>query len=171
MIEMRKISILDEQMPECIALRVAPEQEDFVANNVISLAEAHDVNINREKTGKGNIVEPYAAYQDGKMVGFAMYAYVPVCADNPDDEPYADDEPHYYIWRLFVDKNHQGKGIGREILRQTTKIIKTKPHGEAKFCFSSYAPENIASKNTFASCGYEEDGRVIGGEAVCKIGI
>jgi len=171
MIELRLISILDEQMPECIALRVTPEQEDFVANNVISLAEAYDVNIEREKTGKGNIAVPYAAYHNGKMVGFAMYAYVPNCADNADDEPYADDQPHYYIWRLSVDKNHQGKGIGREILRQITEVIKTKPHGEAKFCFSSYDPDNIASKTTFASCGYEEDGRITGGEAVCKIGI
>ena len=171
MIELRPISILDEQMPECIALRVTPEQEDFVASNAISLAQAYGVNIERERTGKGNIVAPYAAYQDGKMVGFTMYVYVPDCADDPDDEPYEGNEPHYYIWRLFVDKNHQGKGIGREILRQITEIIKSKPYGEARVCFSSYDPDNIASKTTFAHVGYEEDGRVIGGEAVCKIGI
>jgi len=171
MIELRPISILDKQMPECIALRVAPGQEDFVASNVISLAEAYELNIEREKTGKGNIVAPFAAYQDGEMVGFSMYAYVPDCADNPDDEPYADDQPHYYIWRLFVDKNHQGKGLGREILLKITEIIKTKPNGEAEFCFSSYDPDNIASRATFASCGYEEDGRIIGSEAVCKISI
>ena len=171
MIELRTISILDEQMPECIAMRVTPEQEDFVANNAISLAEAYDMNKARSVSGSDNIAVPYAVYQDGKMVGFAMYVYVPRCSDNDDDEPYDDEYPHYYIWRLFVDKNYQGKGIGREAVRQVTEIIKTKPCGEANFCFSSYDPDNTASKATFASCGYSEDGRVIGGEAVCKINI
>jgi len=46
--------------------------------------------------------------------------------------------------------------------------IKTKPCGEANYCYSSYVPENIGSKSTFASYGYEEDGRMLGGEVVVR---
>jgi hypothetical protein len=46
--------------------------------------------------------------------------------------------------------------------------IKTRQYGEAEYCYSSYVPENIASKSTFLSYGYEEDGRVIEGEAVAR---
>jgi len=40
MIELKEISILDDNMKECIALEVLPEQDDFVASNSYSLAEA-----------------------------------------------------------------------------------------------------------------------------------
>ena len=172
MIELKKISILDEAMKECIALEVLPEQENFVAGNAYSLAEAYDVNKAYAETGKGAIAVPYAVYENGKMVGFVMYGYFPPGKDDPnEDEVYNEDEPHYYVWRLFVDKNHQGKGIGRETLRQVMEEIKTKPLGDANYVYSSYDPDNIASKTTFASYGYTEDGRVIGGEVVAMYSI
>ena len=46
--------------------------------------------------------------------------------------------------------------------------IKSKPYGDAEYCYVSYDPENIGSKTTFASYGFEEDGRVIGGEVVAR---
>ena len=165
MIELKKISILDDNMPECIALSVLPEQDNFVASNAISLAEAYDVNKAREETGKGSYAVPYAVYENGNMVGFVMYGYFP-----PDDDgdSYSTDEHVYYVWRLLIDKNHQGRGIGREVVRQVMEEIKAKPYGEANYCYVSYEPDNIASKTTFASYGFEEDGRVIGGEVVAR---
>jgi hypothetical protein len=44
MIELKPISILDKEMAECINLRVTEEQDDFVASNSYSLAEAYDTN-------------------------------------------------------------------------------------------------------------------------------
>ena len=169
MIELKKISILDDNMPECIALSVHPQQKNFVASNAISLAEAYRENKEYAETGTSGIATPYAAYENGKMVGFAMYGYFPPAYD--DDEEggaYCKEHHHYYFWRLLVDKNHQGRGIGREIVRQVMAEIKTKPLGEAEYCYVSYEPENIASKTTFASYGFEEDGRVIGGEVVAR---
>ena len=99
------------------------------------------------------------------MVGFVMYGYFP-----PEDgeDSYCKDEHYYYVWRLFVDKNHQGKGIGRETVRQIMEEIKSKPCGEASYCYTSYVATNIASKTTFASYGFEEDGRVLDGEVVAR---
>jgi len=170
MIELKKISILDDNLKECVALEIWPEQENFVASNAVSLAEAYDTNKAYAETGKGDIAVPYAAYENGKMVGFAMYGYFPP-GDEGDDEAYCTKEHHYYFWRLLVDKNHQGRGIGREIVRQVMDEIKTKPCGPANYCYVSYEPTNIASKTTFASYGFEEDGRENDGETVARIGI
>jgi diamine N-acetyltransferase len=100
------------------------------------------------------------------MVGFVMIGYI-----HPDDEEdeYYCDEPFYYLWRLFVDIEHQRKGYGKEMLRLAMEKIKTQYLGEANLCFASYAPENTASRRTFAAYGFEEDGLIIGGETVCKI--
>jgi len=165
MIELKKISILDDNMKECIALQVLPEQNNFVASNAISLAEAYDTNKANEENGEGSVAIPYAIYESGNMVGFIMYGYFP-----PEDEEdaYSKDEHVYYVWRLFIDKNHQRKGIGREVVRQVMEEIKSKPYGEANYCYVSYEPTNIGSKTTFASYGFEEDGRVIGGEVVAR---
>ena len=165
MIELKKISILDDNMKECIALRVLPEQDNFVASNAVSLAQAYDVNKAYAETGKGSIATPYAIYENDKMVGFVMYGYFP---PRDDDNSYSKDEHIYYVWRLLIDKNHQGKGIGRAAVKQVMEEIKSKPCGEASYCYVSYVPENIGSKTTFASYGFEEDGRVLGGEVVAR---
>ena len=166
MIELRSISISDKEMVECINLSVTKEQYDFVASNSYSLAEAYDTNKKYAEKNEGNRAAPYAAYKDGKMVGFVMVGYM-----QPDEDEEYCDEPFYYIWRLFVDIEHQGKGFGKEILRLAMEKVKTKYLGKANWCFSSYVPENTASKRTFAAYGFKEDGRIIEGEAVCKIGL
>ena len=168
MIELKPISILDKEMVECINLSVTEEQSNFVASNSYSLAEAYDANKKYAEKGEGNRADPYAAYKNGEMVGFVMIGYLH--PDDDEDENYCD-EPFYYIWRLFVDIEHQGKGHGKEILRLAMEKVKIKYLGEANLCFSSYDPENTASKRTFAAYGFKEDGRIIGGEVVCKIGI
>jgi len=165
MITLKKISILDDNMKECVALQILPEQYNFVASNAVSLAEAYDTNKAYEEKGEGSIAVPYAVYENSKMVGFIMYGYFP-----PEDEEdaYSKDEHVYYVWRLLIDKNHQRKGIGREVVKQVMAEIKSKPYGEANYCYVSYEPTNIGSKTTFASYGFEEDGRVIDGEVVAR---
>ena len=167
MIELRAISILDENMPECVALSVAPEQQEFVAANSYSLAEAFDYNKAFAEKGVGEIAVPYAVYENDVMVGFVMYGYFPP-DDEDDEDAYDVEESYYYVWRLLIDKNYQGRGIGREVVRQVMEEIKAKPCGEASYCYVSYVPSNIASKNTFLSYGFEEDGRINGGEAVAR---
>ena len=92
MIELKKISILDDNMKECIALEVLPEQNNFVASNAISLAQAYDENKAYAETGKGNIAVPYAVYENGIMVGFVMYGYFPP-KDDEDSYCYVSYEP------------------------------------------------------------------------------
>jgi len=168
MIELKPISILDKEMVECINLSVADEQNDFVASNSYSLAEAYDTNKRHIEREENSRAAPYAAYKDGKMVGFIMIGYF--YPGETDEDEYSD-EPIYYIWRLFVDKEYQGKGFGKEILSLAMDKVKSKYLGAANLCFSSYDPDNDASRGTFASYGFKEDGRIIDDEIVCKISI
>jgi len=41
MVELRKISILDKHVKECIELDVTPEQRTFIAHNATSLGQAY----------------------------------------------------------------------------------------------------------------------------------
>jgi len=166
MITIKPISILSEEMPICIALDVHEGQEKFVADNVYSLAQAYDTNKHHDETGEGSIAVPYAVYSDDVMVGFTMYGYFQ--PDPDDDDNYDNENPCYYIWRLLIDKNHQRKGIGLEAVRLVMEEIKKKPQGYATHCYVSYMPDNIGSKTTFGNYGFEEDGRVMGGETVAR---
>ena len=169
MIELKPISILDKEMLECINLSVTDEQNNFVASNAYSLAEAYDTNKRHTERGENSRAAPYAAYKDSKMIGFIMIGYF-FPGENDEDDAYCD-EPFYYIWRLFVDKEYQGKGFGREILNLAMEKVKAKYLGNANLCYSSYDPDNNASRRTFAAYGFKEDGRIIDGETVCKIDI
>ncbi|MCL2593466.1 MAG: hypothetical protein FWD82_08905, partial [Defluviitaleaceae bacterium] len=92
MIELKPICILDKEMAECVHLSVTEEQYNFVAANSYSLAEAYDTNKEYDKNGEGNRAAPFAAYSDGKMVGFAMIGYM---HPNEEDDEYGifSDEP------------------------------------------------------------------------------
>ena len=42
MVELKKITILDEHMKECIALDIPKEKEDYVYSNALMLAVAYE---------------------------------------------------------------------------------------------------------------------------------
>ena len=46
--------------------------------------------------------------------------------------------------------------------------IKRKPCGDAEYCYVSYKPTNMGSKSTFASYGFEKDGRIIDEETAAR---
>ena len=89
MVELRRISITDDNVKECIELEVTPEQRKFVAHNATSLADAYIWN------KRWGWVCPNAIYVDGVMVGFAMYQFL-----SGQDEDYGDTYggDAYYLW-------------------------------------------------------------------------
>ena len=56
----------------------------------------------------------------------------------------------------MIDQEYQGKGYGREALRLALEYIKTKPCGDAQYCWLSYEPENEAARKLYRSFGFEE---------------
>jgi len=151
-IELRKIT--HENLCECIYnIKTTEEQREFVDSNVESLAEAF------ASVTNGGFATPYAVYDNATMVGFIMYTF----ADKPggDLSPLYQ-LPCYYIWRILIDKNQQGKGYGKQALTKVIEEIKTMPHGKADRIYASYHPDNIPSKSLFVSLGFVETGEVDG---------
>lgn len=95
--ELRKIG--SNNIEECIALKVAEEQAQYIVSNQDSLRDAN---------GNPAVARPFAIYIDNKMVGFTMFAF---------DEDYEDPSDRYWLWRFMIDKDLQGRGYGRAALK------------------------------------------------------
>lgn len=129
----------DDNVEAVIGLSVADDQTDFVAPNVTSLAQAF-------ATTK---VWVRAIYLDDEPVGFAMVS---------DD----DEKPRYYLWRFMVDAAHQRRGIGRRAMALIHEYVRTRPGGDRMYL--SYVPEPGGPEAFYKGLGYEDTGRVHGGE-------
>jgi diamine N-acetyltransferase len=157
MIMLKKIT--HENLCECIYdIETSEKQKEFVDSNVESLAEAY-VDITN-----GGYATPYAVYDNETMVGFVMYTFM-----DKTNGPYV--LPCYYIWRILIDKNRQRKGYGKQAIEKVIEEIKTMPHGKAERIYTSWVPENIASKSLFESFGFVETGEIDDGEVVVKLDI
>jgi diamine N-acetyltransferase len=142
MITLREIT--RDNYLECLRLKVAPEQEGFVASNAISLAQSkyHPETV------------PLAIYHDETMVGFIMY-----CIDSDDDS--------YWIWRLMVDARYQSKGYGTQAMKQVIERI-TADKSRNKV-FISFEPENSNAERLYAGLGFVHTGEIMRGEAVMRL--
>ena len=140
---------------ELIDLKVKVDQRNFVASNIYSLAEAYAV-----VASKGYAL-PYGIYLGDKPDGVLMIGYGPDLeyAKKEFDE---DEEIPYFLpgsydlWRFMIDRKYQRRGYGREALKRALDLIKTKPLGEAEYCWLSYEPGNEVARNLYLFFGFEE---------------
>lgn len=153
MIEFRPIT--NENFRTCIELSPGEVGKKFVAENVISIAQAYVA-----MTQKTCIPMPYAIYNDETMVGFMMMSFIR--ADQDEDI----DEDIYEIWRFMIDENQQGKGYGKASLMKAIELIKTYPHGKADKIYLSYVPGNETGSGLYKSVGFVETGDMDRGEVV-----
>ena len=127
-------------------LTVAPEQAEFVASNLYSLAEAY--------------VEPtwtaLAIYAGDQLVGFAMFG--------------RDDETRrWWIMRYMIDAGYQGKGYGTAALPGLIDLI-VECHGCSEL-FLGYEPSNEVARRLYARMGFAPTGEMTGGEIVARLDI
>ena len=155
MIELKKIT--DDNAGELLGLKVADDQEDFVGSNLDSLATAYICITN------GGHATTYAVYADNVMVGFIMYGFLTMDYD----DTYGED--CYYLWRFMIDKNHQGKGYGKQAIIKVLDEIHQMPNGKADYCYTQYEPENIVVKKMYESLGFTETGEVDDGELIMRL--
>ena len=73
---------------------------------------------------------------------------------------------NYNLWRLMIDKSYQGLGFGKEAVRLALDFIRTRPCGEAEFCWLSYEPENNAARQLYRSFGFVETDKMDGEEII-----
>ena len=149
MIELRKITWDDWE--ECMELEVADEQDDFIASNKYSLAQAY--------IGLLNDKHPpmtFTIYHNEIMVGFTMFYYQDhKCNDGSEYE----EKPCYTILRFMIDKKHQGQGLGKQAMTNVLEYIKTFPYGKATCVHLSYNPKNNVARKLYQSLGFVETGQ------------
>jgi diamine N-acetyltransferase len=130
-----------ENWREVIKLAVEPEQERFVAPNLYSIAQAR--------------IEPWwelDAIRAGEtLVGFTMYGLVPA-------------EGCYWICRLMIDREHQGRGYGRAAMVELLGRLRSRE--DCSELRISFVPENVAARDLYLSLGFEDRGLMEDGEVV-----
>ncbi len=140
-ISLRKID--QDNWRECIALKVKDEQSRFVATNENALALAY---VHTE-------MNPLGIYLDEKMVGFLMHAL------DPDDNL-------YYINRLMVDENYQGRGYGKAALKLLIGELKNEG---VKSLDILHKPDNYSAIKLYRSLGFEQTNIKVGDEDVSTL--
>lgn len=125
-------------------LTVADSQKSFVAPNANSIAEAY---FSKEAWFRGI----YAAEQP---VGFVM-----LHADEKKQE--------YFLWRLMIAEDHQGKGYGYQAMEQVIEHVKTLIG--AVELLTSYVPAAGNPSPFYYKLGFEETGKIMDGEKVLKL--
>lgn len=134
-----------ENWYECCQLELSLEQQEFIEPNAISIAQSKF-----ETT-----LKPFAIYFEDKIVGFLMFNSVPEELDA------------YWVYRIMVDKNYQGKGIGKAATDlMMNEMVET--YGINKIIVG-YHPENHGAHRLYASLGFVDHGDRFGREmAVVK---
>ncbi|CAM3348120.1 GNAT family N-acetyltransferase [Brevibacillus invocatus] len=131
--------ITSENWEECIQLQPSEDQEHFIASNLYSLAQSKFL----------PNFETLAVYKDQAMVGFVMFGIDPV-------------DSQYWIYRLMIDSNHQGKGYGIETMKQVIDRIREKP--DTTNIMVAYHPENEAAASLYEKLGFKVVGKASWGE-------
>jgi diamine N-acetyltransferase len=134
--------ITQETLRPFLNMKVAEPQQNMVANNAVSIAQAH--------------FEPKAwfrgIYADETPVGFIMLF----------DDP---DKGEYFLWRLMVAEEFQGLGYGRKAIGHLVEYVKTRPNATALLVSHVKEmpgnPGPFYQKLGFAYTGEEEDGELI----------
>lgn len=142
---------IDERnIQECLACKVSPEQECFIASNADSLREA------AEEENRA-VARPFAICADGKVVGFAMFAF-----DEQNEEPKA----RYWLWRFMIDASLQGRGYGRAALQEIIRYFREQ--GVKEVTLSTKA-ENDRALGLYHAAGFRENGEKNEEEIVLKL--
>ncbi|MDQ3635590.1 MAG: GNAT family N-acetyltransferase [Acidobacteriota bacterium] len=133
--------ITEKNFNDCIKLKVAEDQKNFVATNLMSIAQS--------KVYPFGI--PSAVYNDEELVGFTLYGQDP-------------ESKKYYIVRLMIDEKFQGKGFGKQA---TLKLIEKM--GEYEDCDAVYlyfVDGNKGAEKLYSNIGFvrtgvtDEDGEI-----------
>ncbi|MDR5885017.1 GNAT family N-acetyltransferase [Vreelandella janggokensis] len=141
-------NVTRENFETVISLELAASQKGYVACNLYSIAESsiHPT------------YQPRVIYCGEEVVGFLMYE-----SFHHDHQP-----PAYNIFRLMVDRRHQGRGIGHRAMQCVLEEIRA--HGPFERILICYVSTNQVAREFYASLGFQETGlSKVTGEAIAEI--
>ncbi|SMG20039.1 GNAT family N-acetyltransferase [Paenibacillus aquistagni] len=128
----------------CAQLKVRPEQEDYIASNLYSIAEAQFL--------EGFVTK--AIYHNDELIGFAMYGLD------------ADDH-NYWIYRFMLDKRYQGQGFGQKGMQLVIEDIYRRDD-RTNALLLGYNPSNDPARKLYEKIGFKEIGIAEWGEMIAK---
>jgi GNAT superfamily N-acetyltransferase len=134
--------ITEDNIDAVRALRTTADQERFVSSVAGSLAEAAE-------NPQGS---PWfrAVYADGQPVGFVMLSW--------DVEPQPPDiNGPWFLWKLLIDHRYQGRGYGREVVRQVVDLVRE--HGAIEL-LTSHVPGDGGPAGFYARLGFVPTGEL-----------
>jgi diamine N-acetyltransferase len=134
------------------ALTVDDEQRQYVADVTQSLRDAVD-----EPEGKAWY---RAVYSGDEPVGFVMISDGTDPADPRVLGP-------YYLWRLLIDRHHQGRGYGAAALDRVVAHLMTRP--DAYVLLTSVVPGPHTPKPFYLRYGFVDTGTDHDGERVLEL--
>ena len=149
MINLQKITW--DNWEDIIDLKVTDEQDDFIASNEYSLAQAYVAMLNDKHPPM-----TFAICNNEDIVGFTMFYYQ---SEEENDGSDYEDKPCYTLLRFMIDKKYQGQGFGKQAMTKVLDYIKGFPHGKANFVHLSYDPKNEAARMLYKSFGFVETGQ------------
>lgn len=122
-----------------------------VAPNVMSMAQAA---VHPEAW-------PRAIVVGGEIVGFLMLEDGALAGGGG--------PPRYGLWRLMIDRAHQGRGIGQAAVRALIAHVRTRPGADALSV--SYVPEADDDRlpRFYGGLGFAPTGEVDEGEVVMSL--
>ena len=134
MVELREIT--RENLDAVLNLKVAEHQKSFVSTTADSFAQAY---VYRDTAF------PFAIYAEDEVVGFIMLGYY-------------ESRKQYTLWKFLIDKEHQGKGYGKEALKQGITYLKEQ--FDAKEIYTGVSLGNEAAKGLYKSMGFTQTGLI-----------
>ena len=138
--------VTQDNVREVIDLSVAPGQEEMVAPNAISLAEAY----------VSTRAWPRAILSDDDLVGFLMVAL-------PTEE-----HPVWYLWRMMISADHQRSGFGAAAVRLVMEEARS---SGATDLYVSWTPGEGGPEPFYRGLGFEPAGEVHGIEVEGKVAL
>jgi diamine N-acetyltransferase len=134
--------ITSENIKEVLALSVADEQKKFYPrSNGYSIAEGH-YPVDEDP------VWMRAIYAGEVPVGFIMTSEAP-------------DRGEYFLWRLMIDAQHQGRGYGSRAIELL--IERMEASGNAEALITSHLLDNDAAGAFYQNRGFIYTGEIVDG--------
>jgi diamine N-acetyltransferase len=146
--QIQLVEVTDANRDAVIAVRVRPDQEQFVASVETSFQHAKEY----------PEAKPWfrAVYDSDEPVGFVMLSW--------DVTPQPGIRGPYFLWRLLVGAEHQGRGYGTAILDEVVRLIRADGATEL---LTSYVPKDGSPGPFYLGYGFvptgevDEDGEII----------
>ncbi|MCL2854015.1 MAG: GNAT family N-acetyltransferase [Defluviitaleaceae bacterium] len=164
MIELKKITW--DNYEAVLNLQLLEGQKGYVTPNYKSLVQAYIGITNDDEPPL-----PFAICKEcGEVIGFAMMEREEMGEDDYFRQQFGD-KAIYNLYRFMIDKNHQGKGYGRQAMVKILEFLRQAPRGAADSISICYKPSNETARKLYTSLGFVETGHMNGEDMLARLAL